>query len=107
MRAGLWQVPKLLKRDTGAAGLQNRGRAVSDTHAVGSAAAHARLPLSPRASGFLLQPSRREIIVARMAVNIVGREAEFACVRAFLERPADGLRALMLVRALKPLNGPS
>ena len=63
--------------------------------------------LSPRASGFLLQPSRREIIVARMAVNIVGREAEFACVRAFLERPADGLRALMLVRALKPLNGPS
>jgi DNA-binding CsgD family transcriptional regulator len=31
-----------------------------------------------------------------MATNIVGREAELACVRALLERPADGLRALML-----------
>ena len=31
-----------------------------------------------------------------MAANVVGREAELASVRAFLERPADGLRALML-----------
>jgi DNA-binding CsgD family transcriptional regulator len=31
-----------------------------------------------------------------MAVNIVGREAELACIRAFLDGPADGLRALML-----------